>query len=230
MKAPIKPDYSRKADDYAACRPPYADAAFDDLATVTGMNASWVVADIAAGTGNVTRHLLPRVARVIAIEPEEAMRRHLAKVVAPYPASTTLEATAEATTLPDHSVDLITVGQAVHWFDHPRACREFARILKPDGWVALIWNSFGANPDPDVCRVFGEATCRHFLYPRSIQEDWARFIGGVRSQGQTPNVGDPDYAWFEQQQRAIFDRQAVNGLITVAFTTQLVVGKLRRAG
>lgn len=223
-------DYSRKADDYAACRPPYAEAAFDDLADVTGMSSSWVVADVAAGTGNVTRHLLPRVARVIAIEPEDAMRRHVAKVVARYPASTTIAATAEATTLPDCSVDLITVGQAVHWFDHPRACREFNRILKPGGWVALIWNSFGPNPDPDVCRVFDETTCRHFLYPKSINEDWDRYIGGVRSCGQNPSIGDPGYEQFEQQRREIFDRQAVDGLITISFTTQLVAGKLRAHG
>jgi SAM-dependent methyltransferase len=91
------------------------------------------VLDLAAGTGKLTRLLVPTGAHVVAVEPVEAMRALLAGVEV-------LDGTAEAIPLPDASVDAVTVGQAFHWFDAPAALAEIDRVLRPGGGLGLIWN------------------------------------------------------------------------------------------
>lgn len=224
----IQSDFSQKAEDYAAHRPPYAAAAFVVLRQIAGLTSSSVVADIGAGTGNVTRHLLGHVQRVFAIEPEAAMRRHVEDMMRPHPRSIALAGTAEATTLPDQSVDLITVGQAIHWFDRKLAPMEFDRILRPEGWLALIWNQFQDGTVPDLADLFAGDSCQRFHFPLTMRENWTQFIGGLRSSAFHPNPGDENYPRFEKEQREVFDQSAVNGLITIAFTTELAVGRLPR--
>ena len=84
------------------------------------------VLDLAAGTGKLTRLLVPTGAHVVAVEPVPAMRALLTDVDA-------LDGTAEAIPLPDASVDAVTVGQAFHWFDPPTALAEIDRVLRPGG-------------------------------------------------------------------------------------------------
>lgn len=224
----IQSDFSQKAEDYAAHRPPYAAAAFVVLRRITGLTSACVVADIGAGTGNVTRHLLDHTQRVFAIEPEAAMRRHVEELLCPHPRSMAVAGTAEATTLPDRSVDLITVGQAIHWFDRQLAPMEFARILRPEGWLALLWNQFPDGTVPDLTGFFAGDSCQRFRFPQTLRENWTQFIGGLRSSAFHPNPGDEDYARFEMKQRELFDQRAVEGLITIAFTTELAIGHLQR--
>jgi SAM-dependent methyltransferase len=96
-----------------------------------------VVADVAAGTGKLTRELVGSGAHVIAVEPLPEMRAVLAARAAPVEA---VEGTAEQLPLADASVDAITVAQAFHWFDAPAAIREAGRVLRPGGALALLWN------------------------------------------------------------------------------------------
>jgi len=91
------------------------------------------VLDLAAGTGKLTRLLVPTGAHVVAVEPVEAMRALLTGVEV-------LDGTAEAIPLPDASVDVVTVGQAFHWFDPPTALAEIDRVLRPGGGLGLVWN------------------------------------------------------------------------------------------
>ena len=122
---------------YELARPGYPDEVTALLAGVLGLVAGTVVCDLAAGTGKLTRRLAELGTSVVAIEPVEGMRRELRAAV---PGVEVLDGTAEAIPLPDVSVDVVTVAQAFHWFDAPKALREIARVLKPGGGLAILWN------------------------------------------------------------------------------------------
>jgi SAM-dependent methyltransferase len=112
----------------------------DLLTRECGLSARSTIADVAAGTGLLTEIFLARGYRVVAVEPNDEMRAACATLIAQYPQLKCVTGTAEATGLADHSVDLITVGQAMHWFDLKRTRREFVRILKDGGWCAVLYN------------------------------------------------------------------------------------------
>jgi ubiquinone/menaquinone biosynthesis C-methylase UbiE len=95
-----------------------------------GLGEESLIADVAAGTGLLSEIFLARRYQLIAVEPNRQMREACASLASQYPQLRCVEGTAEATGLADHSVDLITVGQAMHWFDLKRTRNEFARILK----------------------------------------------------------------------------------------------------
>jgi ubiquinone/menaquinone biosynthesis C-methylase UbiE len=95
------------------------------------------VVDLAAGTGKLTRRLVPTGARVVAVEPLAEMREQLARAA---PGAEVVDGTAEAMPLEAASVDGVTVGPAFHWFDPERASAEIARVLRPRGALALVWN------------------------------------------------------------------------------------------
>ena len=126
------------ADVYERARPEYPAEAVDWIAERLDLRPGRTVLDLGAGTGKLTRALLPTGARVIAVEPGDAMRAELERAV---PSAVALRGSAEALPLGDDSVDAITVGQAFHWFRHDEAIPELHRVLRRGGPVALVWNS-----------------------------------------------------------------------------------------
>jgi SAM-dependent methyltransferase len=100
-------------------------------------SAPCTVVDLGAGTGILTRSLIELGHQVIAVEPDDAMRARLSATVATVHA---LRGTAEAIPLPDASADAVVAGQAYHWFDVTSAHPEIARVLRPGGVFAPIWN------------------------------------------------------------------------------------------
>lgn len=129
--------FGAAADVYERARPSYPPQAIDWLVERTGLGPGATVVDVGAGTGKLTRLLVPTGARVVAVEPVAAMREQL-RVAAP--GAEALEGTAEALPVDDESADAITVAQAFHWFDHDRALPELHRVLKRGGALALVWN------------------------------------------------------------------------------------------
>ena len=123
----------RWPDDYERGRPGYSGDAVD----VVGVPASSSVLDLGAGTGKLTRVLLTRFARVSAVEPADAMRLRLAELC---PDAEAFAGSAEEISLPDASVDAVFSAESFHWFDGERALAEIARVLRPSGALALMWN------------------------------------------------------------------------------------------
>jgi SAM-dependent methyltransferase len=130
--------FGSEAEAYERARPGYPPEVVAWAVGVLGIAPRRRVADLAAGTGKFTRLLLPFGADLLAIEPVDGMRSVLHRQL---PDVAVVGATAEATALRDGSLDALTVAQAFHWFDAPRALEEFHRVLRPGGRIALIWNA-----------------------------------------------------------------------------------------
>ena len=133
--------FSDRAADYAKYRPSYPDEAIAILLEGLGNPSQLLAADIGAGTGISSPLLAQRGVRVIAIEPNEAMR----EAASPHPLVEFQDGAAEATNLPDTSVDLVTCFQAFHWFNPEPTLEVFHRILKPTGRLAVVWNDRDRN-------------------------------------------------------------------------------------
>jgi MOSC domain-containing protein YiiM/SAM-dependent methyltransferase len=134
--------FAAGADAYERGRPEYAPDAVATLVRMLGIGPGTRLLDLAAGTGKLTRQLVDTGAEIVAVEPVAEMR---AKLVAAVPGIEPLEGTAERIPLPNHSVDVVVVGQAFHWFDGVRALSEIRRVLKSTGGLGLVWQSRDAN-------------------------------------------------------------------------------------
>jgi SAM-dependent methyltransferase len=138
LQHPDSRPFELVADVYERARPEYPREAIDWIAAELDLRTGRTVLDLGAGTGKLTRALVGTGARVIAVEPGEAMLAELRRVL---PQVEAMRGAAEAIPLEDDSVDAITVGQAFHWFRHDEALPELHRVLRPGGAVGLIWNS-----------------------------------------------------------------------------------------
>lgn len=130
--------FAAVADVYERARPSYPQAAVGWIVERAELRPGRTLVDLGAGTGKLTRLLVPSGARVVAVEPVAEMRAKLEDVL---PGVETVDGTAERLPLADGSVDAITVAQAFHWFDLKRALPELHRVLRPGGLLVLVWNS-----------------------------------------------------------------------------------------
>lgn len=130
--------FATGADAYERGRPSYSPEAIEHIVRDLRIGPGTTVLDLAAGTGKLTRELVPSGANLVAVEPIPEMA---AKLAAAVPAAEIRDGTAEAIPAENHSIDAVVVGQAFHWFDGIRALSELRRILRPDGALALIWQS-----------------------------------------------------------------------------------------
>jgi len=137
--------FGAEAVSYERGRPSWAPDAVELLVSELALGAGRVVADVAAGTGKLTRLLLPSGAAVVAVEPVREMAATLRRAVPGVPAA---RGVAERLPLRDGSVDAVVVAEAFHWFDAPVALAEVHRVLRPGGGLAMLWNQAGAEPAP----------------------------------------------------------------------------------
>src|ERR1700690_2097911 len=236
--------FSSRVDNYVRYRPGYPIEVLDLLKKGCGLPLDSVVADIAFGTGIFTRMLVENGNRVFGVEPNDEMRRAGEQSLESYSRFTSVAGTAEATTLPDHSVDIITAAQAAHWFDREKARREFVRILKPGGWLVLVWNdrrldstefqrqyeqmlrNYGT--DYEDVRRRGMTLAIEGFFAQSFQTsefeyqqtfDYAGIEGRLLSSSYTPQKDHPRYGPMLHQLRRIFDEHQLNGRVSFDYDT-----------
>jgi ubiquinone/menaquinone biosynthesis C-methylase UbiE len=216
--------------------------------------ADSIIADIGAGTGMLAEIFLEAGHRVIAVEPNAEMLEACRVLAAQQPALEVIQGQAEGTTLPDASVDLIAVGRAMHWFDWPRAHREFARILRPRGWVLVATNGHrDSGPavsnrlseilrrwrtdstEADTRRDFKERL-QNFLDTSSWQRstlhhsmtvDFPTLLGYAESLSAIPRPGERGYDGMVAELRALFEEYQQDGLLVTSLVCQLHLGRLR---
>jgi SAM-dependent methyltransferase len=172
--------FGRVAELYDAARPDYPPEAIERAVAGLGLGHDAEVVDLAAGTGKLTRALVERFARVVAVEPDDRMRAVLEAVT---PGVIACAGTAERTSLAERSADAVFVADAFHWFAGEAALNEIARILRPRGGLTLLWNNWWKlePPFPDAAREALEdvfpRTGRRELQPGL--EEWRRAFEGA---------------------------------------------------
>ena len=166
--------FGRGAEAYERGRPGYPEAAVDWMLDGLGVTADSTVVDLGAGTGKLTRLLLPRGAHLIAIEPVPAMRRTFARVL---PGVPVVDGTAESMPLASGSVDAVTAAQAFHWFATRAAVGEIHRVLRADGGLGLIWNRRDLR-DPLQAALDAIVRPHRGVAPAHERDQWREVIDG----------------------------------------------------
>jgi ubiquinone/menaquinone biosynthesis C-methylase UbiE len=210
--------FDARADDYEKGRPDYPPAAVAKLVEVLAIGPGTTVVDLAAGTGKLTRRLLPTGASVIAIEPVVGMRRVLAAVL---PGLDIREGTAEHMPLPDGSAEALTVGQAFHWFRGQEALAEIHRVLAPGGGLGLVWNMRDSRQP--LQRAMSEVMDRYGpgSSPSAAQGRWMEAF----SAGTT--FEPVEHAYFDMEQRLTPD-EMVARVLSVSYMARLAEAQQQR--
>ena len=244
--------FGDRVDDYVRYRPDYPAALLDWLQREQGVDNSWRVADIGAGTGISSKLFLDAGHRVTAVEPNAPMRAAAEHWLQAYPGFDALDGSADASGLPDASVDLVTVAQAFHWFDEEAARREFARILRPRGLVAIWWNSrrragtpflegyeallnsYGTDYARVVERYADDAHMRAWFgtgfrgaarFEHAQRLDFEALRGRLMSSSYAPKPGHPRHEPMLRALRELFDDCAEDGAVSFDYHTRIFAGQ-----
>jgi ubiquinone/menaquinone biosynthesis C-methylase UbiE len=171
--------FGRAAREYELGRPEWPGELVDRVAGELGLGPEATVLDLGAGTGKLTRALVPRFARVVAVEPDEAMRAVLEAVV---PAADSRAGNAEAIPLQEDEIDAVFSGEAFHWFATTATVAELTRVLRPGGGLAIFWNIPLEHPDvgEEAEAAIDEAFSRGGTpgLPRVLSGEWREPLEG----------------------------------------------------
>jgi len=181
--------FSGRADWYARYRPSYPARIISILRKEVGLDSRHTVADIGSGTGLLTRVFLENGNRVFGVEPNDSMRSYAERSLGPFRGFVSVKGTAEHTTLPNRSVDLVTAGLALHWFDPSEAAKEFSRISKQGGTLCVVYNT---RKNDRVGRAYEEIVSRYENDRAEVPDAEAGLIarffkGGEYSKLEVPN-------------------------------------------
>jgi SAM-dependent methyltransferase len=244
--------FSDRVEDYVKYRPHYPAVVIGYLQDTYSFLPDWVVADIGSGTGISSELFLAAGNRVEAVEPNREMRMKAEELLSGYPGFVSIDGTAEATGLPDASVDLIVAGQAFHWFEPVATRREFVRIARPGAVVALIWNerlilsAFEQEYEALILEYAGDyKTINHknitddrigmFFHPQTFVLtvfdneqlfDFEGLTGRLLSSSYIPKDG-PVHDAMMKALVALFERHQSGGRVRVGYETKVYTGVIR---
>lgn len=254
MSDPLK-RFSNRVENYVKYRPGYPAGVIDLLEAECGLTAASAIADVGSGTGILSELFLKNGNPVFAIEPNAEMRLAAERLLGDYSKLESVDATAEATTLGSETVDFVTAAQAFHWFDQHKARREFARILRPGGWVALIWNERRLDSTPfleayeDLLLRYGTdyAQVRHenvtggidaFFGPdpfkvktleNSQDFDFESLKGRLLSSSYAPDSDHPNFKPMLAKLEELFAAHGHDGIVSFEYDTRIFYGHLSRS-
>ena len=248
-----KARFSRRAVYYSKFRPRYPEAIHRFMELELGLTRESIVADVGSGTGILSELFLKQGNTVFAVEPNQEMRITAERLLSKYSNFRSVEGSAEDTTLPSASVDFVMAGQAFHWFNPIQSKVEFARILKPKGWVLLIWNvrqvstrfmqeyeallnefaSRHAFTSRTTTERIGSEGLRNFLgqynekrFENSQVFDFEGLKGRLLSASYVPLPGEEGYDGMLAELRRIFNSYRKNGTVTFEYETEVYYSQL----
>ena len=234
-------------------RPSYPESVVEAIYQAMEGDTQSGVADIGSGTGIFSELLLKRGFTVYGIEPNSSMRDAAEALLKSYPRFVSVAGSAEDTTLPSETVGVCVAAQAFHWFDAATTRKEFSRILKPNGLVALIWNdrrtdstpflqayeetlmAYGTDyasvnhrniNDNQIATWFGRSGMQIKTFPNYQHFDWDGLYGRALSSSYVPAKDDPKHSIFATALRLVFDAHNVDGKVTFEYDTRLYIGAL----
>jgi ubiquinone/menaquinone biosynthesis C-methylase UbiE len=201
--------FGKVAETYERRRPSYPSEAVDWIAERLGLGPGTTVVDVAAGTGKLTRQLVPTGARVVAVEPLAEMREQLRSAV---PGVEVLDGSAEALPLPDAGADAITVAAAFHWFEVDRALPELHRVLRPGGGLAIVGN--GRDLTQPLQAAVQEIVGPYLPDLTKLDEEWLPVLEASRLFGPLER--------FETSFEQLFDAKGLaERMATVSYVARL---------
>jgi SAM-dependent methyltransferase len=243
--------FSSRVENYVKYRPGYPAETLDILKHDCGLTEASLIADVGSGTGILSELFLRNGNKVFGIEPNAPMRLAGEQLLKEFENFTSIEGAAEATTLEPQSVDFVTAAQAFHWFDRSEAKKEFKRIVKPRGWVVLIWNErldstaflrgyeslflqYGTdyqevrheNVESELEEFFAPANFQLKSLPNFQHFDFEALKGRVYSSSYAPEPGHPNFEPLLSKLEELFDSHNQNGIVTVEYETKIYYGQL----
>ncbi len=246
--------FSSRVENYVKYRPTYPPAVVELLKDECGLTRDSLVADVGSGTGLLSELFLKNGNRVYGVEPNREMREAGERLLKDDANFVSVDGRAEATTLDERSVDFIVAGQAFHWFDGEKTRAEFRRILKPGGWVVLVWNErrIGASAfaesyeglfktygtdyervahrytgDEMVQPFFGENVVALKIFDNRQSFDFEGLKGRLLSASYTPEPGHPNFQPMLDELKRIFSEHQTDGQVSIEYDTKVYYGQLK---
>ncbi|NJK47349.1 class I SAM-dependent methyltransferase [Candidatus Gracilibacteria bacterium] len=245
--------FSSRVENYVKYRPHYPQEVINHLRETCQLTHESMIADIGSGTGFLTELFLQNGNAVYGVEPNQPMRKAGELFLQNYPHFISIAGTAEETTLPNASIDFIVAGQAFHWFDLEKTKTEFKRILKPQGWVILIWNdrrtdstpflvayeqlleTYGTDYekvnhkqiDKTILYSFFDSDYRQVSFYNSQNFDFEGLKGRLLSSSYTPEAEDLRYEAMLSQLREIFDTYQIDENVVFEYDTTVYYGRIK---
>ena len=244
--------FSSRVEDYDRYRPGYPEGLVDLLEDAGAVREGTVVADIGSGTGLLSRLFLEAGLEVHAVEPNREMRVAAEDALSSAGGFYSIVGTAEETTLPDASVDLVSAGQAFHWFDQDAAREEWLRITRPGGWWMLVWNERITRGDPFleayerllqrhgtdyrkvdhrqvqdpglIGRYFG-ASVQHHRLPNRQDLGLEGLVGRAASSSYLPERGTPAFEALRRDLTDLYEKEQQGDRVRIRYVTDVYLGQ-----
>jgi SAM-dependent methyltransferase len=233
--------------NYVKYRPGYPAEVLELFKNEMGLTKDSVLADVGSGTGLSAKLFLENGNAVYGVEPNAAMRDAAEEYLKDFPTFISHDGTAESTGLDDASMDFVTASQAFHWFDPDKTRAEFTRILKPGGWIALIWNERQLdtteflheyeklllkyatdyekvrheNIDERKLSDFFQTAYRQATFPNVQVFDFDGLRGRLLSASYMPSEDHPSFPALEKELKELFAKHSENDRIRLLYDTNI---------